>query len=198
MERHTLSVEPDENGGIRVELVPEAPRPTDLQIREQIDAVIARMAGLRITTDAEMETVALELKRCKETEKLVEAHYAAEKHATFLAYKSVVQVITETLDPLQAMERVVKAQLSAYQTERAARMAVIEEATGVPAERAEKIDGVAYVTTWKWEITDETAIPRDFLIPDTKRIGNYCRAMKESAAIPGIRFYSEKTVRVTT
>lgn len=46
---------------------------------------------------------------------------------------------------------------------------------------------------WTFEITDANAIPREFLMPDTKKIGEYVRAMKESASIAGVKVFFTET-----
>jgi len=46
-------------------------------------------------------------------------------------------------------------------------------------------------TTWKYKIIDEALIPREFLTPDTVKIGKYARAMAKDAKISGVEFYSE-------
>lgn len=58
----------------------------------------------------------------------------------------------------------------------------------------EKVAGISMRETWKFEIVDESAIPREYMTPDTKAIDNHARSMKSKAGIPGVRFYPEKSV----
>lgn len=51
--------------------------------------------------------------------------------------------------------------------------------------------GTAARTLWKFEITDASLIPREYLIPDEKKIGELARTMKEKAALPGVRFFDD-------
>jgi hypothetical protein len=55
-----------------------------------------------------------------------------------------------------------------------------------------KIEGIVYRETWKFQIVDETAIPREYLIPNEKVIGQIVRSLKGQTNIPGIRVYSER------
>lgn len=58
-----------------------------------------------------------------------------------------------------------------------------------------KTAGVASQQTWKFRITNAELIPREYMIPDEKVIGQIGRALKEKANIPGIEFYPEGGAR---
>lgn len=58
-----------------------------------------------------------------------------------------------------------------------------------------KLAGVSFMEVWDFEITDEKAIPREYLTPDTKKIGQVVRATKGTLEISGIRIYSRKVAR---
>lgn len=56
---------------------------------------------------------------------------------------------------------------------------------------APKIKGLT--TTWKYEITDQESLPREYLTPDTAKIFN---AVKGGCReIPGVRIYDEQYIR---
>lgn len=55
------------------------------------------------------------------------------------------------------------------------------------------VKGISTRDNWKFEITNAALIPREYLVPDTQKIGGVVRAMKSSANIPGIRVYNEPT-----
>ena len=52
--------------------------------------------------------------------------------------------------------------------------------------------GPVYRTVIKFEIVNAALIPREYLIPDTVKIGALGRTLKTAARIPGIRFYEER------
>ena len=54
--------------------------------------------------------------------------------------------------------------------------------------------GLTVREDWKFSIIDHNLIPREYLIPDEKKIGRIVRAMKEQTNIPGVRAYAEKGV----
>jgi hypothetical protein len=50
---------------------------------------------------------------------------------------------------------------------------------------------------WTFDITDEAAIPREYLVPDLVKIGKVVRVMKEKAVIPGVRAYNKPSMMRT-
>lgn len=61
-----------------------------------------------------------------------------------------------------------------------------------------KTEGISYVDKWTYEIQDVSQIPREFLIPDERKIRSYVTNLKARAKIPGVRVYADKTVRVSS
>jgi len=74
-----------------------------------------------------------------------------------------------------------------------------EEAAKIEVETPEikiedetKVSGISYRENWKFTIEDVSKIPREYMIPDEKKIGAIARAMKGNIEIPGIKIFSEK------
>jgi len=61
--------------------------------------------------------------------------------------------------------------------------------TEVPA-----MKGISFTTVWHFQIVDAKQIPRDYMMPDEKKIGDVVKALKDKANIPGIRVFSEQQV----
>lgn len=57
-----------------------------------------------------------------------------------------------------------------------------------------KMAGESARTNWRYEIVDESLVPREYLMVDEKKLGAYARAMKTVASVPGVRFYAEQSV----
>jgi len=55
-----------------------------------------------------------------------------------------------------------------------------------------KVDGVVFREVWKFRITDPNLVPRQYMVPDEKRIGAVVRALKSQAKIAGVEVWSEK------
>jgi len=47
---------------------------------------------------------------------------------------------------------------------------------------------------WKFEIVDETKIPRAYFIVNEKMLGELARRLKADADVPGVRFFCEKGI----
>jgi hypothetical protein len=62
--------------------------------------------------------------------------------------------------------------------------------TQVP--KAERVSGSK---VWKYRVTDEMQIPREYLMVDEKKLGQIVRALKDKTSIPGIEAYSENGAR---
>lgn len=57
-----------------------------------------------------------------------------------------------------------------------------------------KVVGVSSRTVWKYRIVDEAAIPRSYLTPDVKKIGQVVKATAGTLAIPGVEIYPEASI----
>ena len=57
-----------------------------------------------------------------------------------------------------------------------------------------KVSGMSIRDNWKFKITNEKLIPREYLKVDEVKIGQVVRALKSAANIPGIEVYNEGTV----
>jgi hypothetical protein len=58
----------------------------------------------------------------------------------------------------------------------------------------QKVSGVSTKMIWKFEVIDETLIPREYLTPDLVKIGKVVRATGNTLPIPGIRIFPEETI----
>lgn len=66
----------------------------------------------------------------------------------------------------------------------------------IAARPTPKVEGVSFKTAYKFEVTDESIVPREFLKVDEVKLGGYVRSMKAAAIdkIPGVRVWEEKQV----
>lgn len=61
--------------------------------------------------------------------------------------------------------------------------------------QAPKIDGLGVQTIWKWRITNEALIPRQYMQVDEVKINGVVRSLKDKTDIPGIIVYSEQSMK---
>lgn len=64
----------------------------------------------------------------------------------------------------------------------------------VPLPTAPKVAGVSDRKVMQFEIIDPKKIPREFLMPDEKRIRRYVNAMRTDAEISGVRIWEESSL----
>jgi len=69
--------------------------------------------------------------------------------------------------------------------------------TPVIETKAPPLQGPPPRKQWQWRLINVNVVPREFLKLDEAKIGQYVRAMKETADIPGIEVYSTTTVAHT-
>ncbi len=60
--------------------------------------------------------------------------------------------------------------------------------------KVEEVSGISTRKAWKFEIVDKEKLPREYMIPDEKYIGQMVRATKGRKEIPGVRIYSEDII----
>ena len=57
-----------------------------------------------------------------------------------------------------------------------------------------EVKGISTRQVWKFEITDITQLPPEYLKADEKAIGGVVRALKDKTNIPGVRVYCEDSI----
>ncbi len=58
----------------------------------------------------------------------------------------------------------------------------------------EEVSGISTRKVWKFKIEDISKLPREYMIPDEKYIGQIVRASKGKKEIPGVKIYSEDVI----
>lgn len=127
------------------------------------------------------------------------------------ALREVRALFKPVQDGLKSLESVLKRKLLQAKEREAAEQARLLAAAS-QAEKPEEVKaalirasetrvempGASVIETWRWEVVDANAIPREYLIPDEKKINAVVRAAKENTNIPGVRTWVEKSLRQRT
>ena len=71
----------------------------------------------------------------------------------------------------------------------------VERPVELPKVEKPKTAENKFIETWHFEIIDSTQIPRQFLIPDERKIRQYVKMQKEQAAIPGVKTWETVSVQ---
>lgn len=64
--------------------------------------------------------------------------------------------------------------------------------TPTVASTVEKIKGISTRIYWRYRVTNEALIPRDYLIPNHEKLADIAEATKGTLKVEGIEFYSEE------
>ena len=93
----------------------------------------------------------------------------------------------------EAMKALIEAEKAKIKAdERAAQAEEISVPVPVLESKVEKMAGLSTRTIWKFRITDSNKIPRQYLIPNEKMLGDVAKTTKGSLQIDGVEFYSEE------
>ena len=58
----------------------------------------------------------------------------------------------------------------------------------------QKTAGVHSMKVWRWKVVDETAIPREYLVPNEAALNALAKSTRGSMKISGIEFYEETSI----
>lgn len=70
----------------------------------------------------------------------------------------------------------------------------LPETVTLPPPKPMMSHGVSTRKVWKFEVVDATQVPRSYLVPDEKKIGNALKAADYDIDIPGVRTWQETSV----
>lgn len=76
--------------------------------------------------------------------------------------------------------------------------AVVKHSEAAAESQITKVKGMSTRKVWKFEITDVSKVPAEYLMVDERKVGEVVRIQKGETTIPGIRVYSEDVVAVRT
>lgn len=129
----------------------------------------------------------------KKTIKMLMERYDAEQERLRKAEEARLREIARKEEEERLLQEAIAAEASGNKEEAAA---IIEEPVYVPPvvvkKEVPKVQGMSFRTIWKFRITDEKKIPREYLKPDEVKIGGVVRSMKKQTNIPGIEAYEER------
>ena len=57
-----------------------------------------------------------------------------------------------------------------------------------------RVAGISTRESWDYEITDESKLPREYLMADHKKIASIVRSFKTATNIPGVRVFQKQTL----
>lgn len=176
----------------------------------EADGIFGLVQRVQVQTVGEYETTAGWLRDLKGKQKELEADRKEIVDPLTKAVKLVNDLFRKPLERLKAAENVLKTALLDYQDRAATRehaalaaavqasnagnrqaaVALIAQASAQQAHVA----GISTKDVYRCEVTDASLLPREFLIPDEKAIGELVRAKHGQIEIPGVTITIEKSV----
>lgn len=124
----------------------------------------------------------------REVKKIVNAFEAETKGEIKQAndlHKALLARHKKWSEKFEAAEKLAKEKMAFFHSKH------IEEGIELP-----DIEGVSFANTWSGNVTDESLIPREYLMPDTAKLTAITKALKEATCIPGWTPINGKTVSV--
>ena len=106
--------------------------------------------------------------------------------------------LARTARKLEEDRRLAEAERLEAQGQPEAAQALLEAPIVVVAPKIERTrpEGLSFRSHWTFTITDAALLPREYMMPDEKKIGEVVRAMKNLTNIPGVAV-EERQVPVT-
>lgn len=183
-------------------------------LQKSVSSLIKEISTREIITAKDYLFAAEWLKKNKTTQKVIKDAFKDDLAAAKKAVEDVKVKMDAFLDPLSKTEALVKKQMIAYDAaleeekrKKALKLEAAEEKgltdrtiqkyerdLEAAPEAAPQASGISYRELWSFEIEDLNSIPREYLVPNTDKLGKLARAMKDEACVPGVRFFSTKTI----
>ena len=197
--------------------IKKAEGPETALIKQQVSKAITAAELIQITNQTDLTKAVDVLSRIKQVGKLIQEAMNAPIKVAYAAYKEIKAkqeaIYGEYLARHEQAEKIVKDKMLAFQRmveeerrkEEARLAARVEKGTmkfetavakmealpDVPKTAEGKLGSISTRKIKKFEITEESKLPREFLIPDTVKIRQAVMAGQE---IPGIRVYEEEII----
>jgi vacuolar-type H+-ATPase subunit H len=112
-----------------------------------------------------------------------------ERHARELAAKE-----QDRLDA-EAQQNALQAEQSGNHNQAEEILATVPQVSMPVIESVQaKVEGVSMRDNWKYRITNANEIPREFLIPDDKKLTQYAKMAKNTMTVSGVEFYNDQIV----
>lgn len=162
-------------------------------IHEEAKSTLARLPQVVIQNQQMLDIAGQLLQKIKGDAKRLDEQRKTATKPMFDAKKTVDSWFKPALDTLKECEDQLKAAIVNYTEEQERiRVEALERGdheTAIAHSDPVLPEGVQTRRTWKFEITDYDAIPREFLAVDVAKIQSYVTEHKDKASIPGVRAY---------
>jgi hypothetical protein len=156
------------------------------QIAEQkANTLYQRISEIKITNEETLTLAGDLVKEVKRIAKSIEEEFDPAISQAYKSHKSMIALRDKVLEKFEEAAALAKEKIKHYLIDEEAKDRVVELPEGITA-----------AETWKGKVVDETLIPREYLIPDLKKLSEHTKIYKETTKIPGWKVSLEKTLSV--
>lgn len=127
----------------------------------------------RVVDDQAFRELGALLRRAKELRDAIAPRFDKPVSSAHKAHQEACKLRDDALDPFDEAEKLAKEKLANY---------IVTHGGQMP-----ETDGISYVTLWKFEITEEGQLPREYLKADEKKLGAVVSRLKGQTRIPGVK-----------
>lgn len=157
--------------------------PVDLKITESRASILyERIASAKINSIDTYILVGDLLKEVKNLIGNIDGAFESAVNQAYKTHKTILGLKRQAIERLEEAAKLAKDKLVYYY-----------DAKG---DVLPKIEGVVYSDHWTGEVEDARKLPREFLMPDVKKLEAVTKALKEATAIPGWKVVVEKIISV--
>jgi DNA repair ATPase RecN len=163
------------------------------QVDESFDPIIQKAHQAHKEAVAQKKKIYEPLENVSKHVKRVMSDYDAEQERIRKAEESRLQEIARKEEEERKLAEAIAAEQSGDKQE--AEAIINEEIYVAPVvvkKEVPKVQGMSFRTIWKFRIIDEKKIPREYLTPDSVKIGGVVRSLKKATNIPGVQVYEER------
>jgi hypothetical protein len=182
---------------------------------KQSEPVAQASGAINITNDTEYAQAAQMLIDLKTRMNTVESKRKEFTQPLYELQKKLNAFFKEPLKNYEQAEKALKAAMASFQIKKEAERKAALEAAKKAAEEENKeefqqsmvkaadnitpeVQGTYTVDVPRFEVTDPSQVPREYLMVDEKKIRGVVNSLGTDAKIPGVRVWVEKSVRART
>ena len=139
--------------------------------------------------------------RIRKDKKKIEDAYKEPVDRAHKAHKKLTTERNEIIENYDWAENLLKEKMKRYNMESDRKALAEAEVTTTSMQRPKprsELKHTTFIEKWKYRITDETKLPRNYMMPDEKKIAATVRNMGGMAEISGIQVYRDDEVRIKT
>lgn len=162
----------------------------DREKLKQLNTSEFTIEDIEISNDNEYKNLCELLKKVKSKEKEIKEFFKEPKAAAYRNHKEISSMEKEHLERLSNFENLAKKRIGEYQLKLEETITVDNPLT-IP-----EVKGISSQDVYKWEVIDESKIPREYLQVNEKLINQIIKQTNGSFEIPGIKITKEKSIRV--